>query len=162
MWKKSSADLGNGRVNLDAIDGNRAVDGRQLARNRAGRETDDGDTLELRRSVALVEVGGDGEVVPLAVGENLVGIVDGVNGIAFVQHQVAVVARLHDLDVVVGGFRFVDKLAALGSPHDAAGYEQHEQCDDEHQYAVQPGLSTLRRTRADERRNHQAEGEGQE
>ena len=56
---------------------------------------------------------GDHEVIPWPAGQDLIWVVDRVDGVALIECQQVCVAFLEDLDVVVFRFGFVDELAAI-------------------------------------------------
>src|SRR5579884_3200636 len=118
-------------VDLYAIDGNRAVDCRELVVDGALSQTDDTDAVQLLWLEAGVEVWRGKEIIPVPAGQHPVGIgiIDGVDGIALVEHQFArAIGQLHDLNVVVERFLFVDQARNIFErPQRERDRDQNEQ-----------------------------------
>src|SRR5437667_5578457 len=85
-------------VDFNTIYRNRPVDGAELAWNGACSQTDHAYTVYLvGRKGGSIEIGSDHEIVPGAVCEQFLGIVDGVNTQAFVEDQLCLVAHSYHL-----------------------------------------------------------------
>ncbi|OQA13564.1 MAG: hypothetical protein BWY63_03429 [Chloroflexi bacterium ADurb.Bin360] len=103
------------RVNLHAIDGNRAIERCILFGNCACRRAYDQETPHLFWCVRRrVEVGGDEEEIPGPTREECLRIVHGMNSLTFVEEQkTCALLTFQYLDVIVGGLFFVNQ-ARLG------------------------------------------------
>ncbi len=130
-----AAGLDDGRIELDAVDGDGPEDTAVLLGNGAGGQADDGQVVDADR--ALVEVGGGEHDAPDGDPRHAPAVtVEGVIGLPFVEQEIVAVAVAHDLDVVVGGFGFEDLSfvgfdAALGPEPDEGQQDQGQQQGDE-------------------------------
>ena len=118
-------------VDLHAVDGDVAIHRRVLPGGGPGRQPDQQQAVHPVGGVGRgVEVGRHQEIVPDAIGEHVIGVVDRVDAHPIVEAQPIVVAVLHHPDIVVLGLRLEDGVFV--SPDGAGAPEQAQRQNDDH------------------------------
>src|SRR5205823_11849307 len=89
-------------IDLNAIDGNRSVNGTELTWNGSGTQSNNTNPAHLLWRIGrVIEIGSDQKIIPGALCQYLMRIIDRVNAQALVKHQLHFIAYAYYLNIVI-------------------------------------------------------------